>query len=130
MISLLLKKKKTFIFEEEYFLQKQWAQNFLPIMHAFLWAIWKRDIWDNNPFLSNIVKDMLMTYSVFLRVLGTSWMILSCILIRIRIRIRISFIARYVCTYEEFVLVTEASQCNRRTATGQNTDNKKIIMYK
>ncbi len=39
--------------------------------------------------------------------------------------IRISFIARYVCTYEEFVLVRVASQCDRMTATGQDTDNKK-----
>ncbi len=38
-----------------------------------------------------------------------------------------SFIARYGYTYEEFVLVTEAPQCNRMTATGQDTDNKKII---
>ncbi len=42
------------------------------------------------------------------------------------ISIRISFISRYVCTYEEFVLVTVAPQCNRITATGQDTDNKKI----
>ncbi len=43
-----------------------------------------------------------------------------------------SFIARYVYTYEEFVLVTEALQCNRMTATGQDTDNKKnnIQIYK
>ncbi len=31
---------------------------------------------------------------------------------------RISFIARYVYTYEEFVIVKEAPQCNRMTATG------------
>ncbi len=43
---------------------------------------------------------------------------------RLRIRIRISFIARYVYTYEEFVVVTEAPQCNRMTATRQDTDNK------
>ncbi len=30
-------------------------------------------------------------------------------------------------TYEEFVIVTEAPQCNRMTATGQDTDNKRII---
>ncbi len=36
-----------------------------------------------------------------------------------------SFIARYVYTYEEFVFMTEAPQCNRMTVTGQNTDNKK-----
>ncbi len=36
-----------------------------------------------------------------------------------------SFIARYVYTYEEFVLVTEAPQCNRMIATRQDTDNKK-----
>ncbi len=43
-----------------------------------------------------------------------------------------SFIARYVCTYEEFVLVTVAPQCNRMTATGQDTDNKKnnVQIYK
>ncbi len=40
-----------------------------------------------------------------------------------------SFIARYVCTYEEFVLVTVAPQFDRMTVTGQDTDNKKI-MYK
>ncbi len=38
-----------------------------------------------------------------------------------------SFIARYVYTYKEFVIVTEAPQCNRMTATGQDTDNKKNI---
>ncbi len=36
--------------------------------------------------------------------------------------------ARYVYTYEEFVIVTEALHCNRMTATGQDTDNK-IIIY-
>ncbi len=41
-------------------------------------------------------------------------------------RIRISFIARYVYTYEEFVLVPEAPQCDRMIETGQETDNKKI----
>ncbi len=40
-------------------------------------------------------------------------------------RMRMSFIARYVYTYEEFVIVTEAPQCNRMTAIGQDTDNKK-----
>ncbi len=44
-------------------------------------------------------------------------------------RMRMSFIARYVYTYEEFVIVTEAPRCNRKTATGQDTDNK-IIIYK
>ncbi len=56
-----------------------------------------------------------------------------CIMyIIIRIRIRMSFIARYVYTYEEFVLVTEAPQCNRMIATRQDTDNKKnnIQIYK
>ncbi len=38
--------------------------------------------------------------------------------------LRISFIARYVCTYEEFVLVTEAPQCDRMTVTRQDTNNK------
>ncbi len=43
---------------------------------------------------------------------------------------RISFIARYVCTYEEFV--TEAPQCDRVTVTRQDTDNKNnnIQIYK
>ncbi len=36
-----------------------------------------------------------------------------------------SFIARYVYKHEEFVIVTEAPQCKRKTATGQDTDNKK-----
>ncbi len=44
---------------------------------------------------------------------------------KMRMRMRMSFIARYVYTYEEFVIVTEAPQCNRMTATGQDTDNKK-----
>ncbi len=39
-----------------------------------------------------------------------------------------SFIARYVYTYEEFVVVPEAPQCIRMTATWQDTDNK-IIIY-
>ncbi len=38
-----------------------------------------------------------------------------------------ALLARYVYTYEEFVIVTEAPQCNRMTATGQDTDNKRII---
>ncbi len=42
---------------------------------------------------------------------------------------RMSFIARYVYTYKEFVIVTEAPQCNKMTATGEDTDNK-IIIYK
>ncbi len=48
------------------------------------------------------------------------------------IRIRMSFIARYVYTYEDFVLVTEAPQCNRMTVTRQDTDNKmnNIQIYK
>ncbi len=46
------------------------------------------------------------------------------------IRIRISFIARFFCTYEEFVLVIVAPQCDRMTATEQDTDNNKKIMYK
>ncbi len=43
-----------------------------------------------------------------------------------------SFIARHVYTYKEFVLVTEAPQCNRMTAPRQDTDNKKnyIQIYK
>ncbi len=45
---------------------------------------------------------------------------------------RMSFIARYVYTHEEFVIVTEAPQCNRKTATGQDNDNKNnnIQIYK
>ncbi len=35
-----------------------------------------------------------------------------------------ALLARYVYTYEEFVIVTEAPQCNRKTTTGQDTDNK------
>ncbi len=35
--------------------------------------------------------------------------------------------ARYVYTYEEFFIVTEASQCNRMTVAGQDTDNKRTI---
>ncbi len=37
---------------------------------------------------------------------------------------RISFNARYVCIYEELVLVAEAPQRDRMTATGQDTDGK------
>ncbi len=33
----------------------------------------------------------------------------------------------YIYTYEEFVIVTEAPRCNRMTATGQDTDDKRII---
>ncbi len=32
--------------------------------------------------------------------------------------------ASYVYTYKEFVIVTEAPQCNKMTATGPDTDNK------
>jgi len=35
----------------------------------------------------------------------------------------------YVYIYKEFVIVTEAPQCNKMTATGQDTDDK-IIIYK
>ncbi len=38
-----------------------------------------------------------------------------------------SFIVRYVYIYKECVIVTEAPQCNRRTETGQDADNKIII---
>ncbi len=38
-----------------------------------------------------------------------------------------ALLARYAYTYEEFVIVTEAPQCNRMTTTGQDTDNKRII---
>ncbi len=45
-----------------------------------------------------------------------------------------ALLAWYVYTYAEFVIVTEAPLCNRRTATGQDTDNKvqytNIQMYK
>ncbi len=34
-----------------------------------------------------------------------------------------AILARYVYTYKEFVLVTEAPKCNRMTVTGQDTDN-------
>ncbi len=37
-----------------------------------------------------------------------------------------SFIARYVYTYKEFVIVTDAAQCKRKTATGQDTANTNI----
>ncbi len=30
-------------------------------------------------------------------------------------------------THEEFVIVTEAPQCNRMKATGQDTDNRRRI---
>ncbi len=32
-------------------------------------------------------------------------------------------------THEQFVIVTESPQCNRKTAKGQDTENK-IIIYK
>ncbi len=40
-----------------------------------------------------------------------------------------ALLARYVYTYNEIVIVTEAPQCNRMTATGQDIDNK-ITTYK
>ncbi len=46
-------------------------------------------------------------------------------LIRIKIRIRKSFTARYVYTYMEFVLVTEASTTQQNDSDRQDTDNKK-----
>ncbi len=39
----------------------------------------------------------------------------------------IATFARYVYTYEEYFIVTEAPYCNIITTTGQDTDNK-IIM--
>ncbi len=41
----------------------------------------------------------------------------------------LALLARYVYTYEEFAIVTEAPQYNRITATGQDTYYK-IIIYK
>ncbi len=38
-----------------------------------------------------------------------------------------ALLTRYVYTYEEFVIVTEAPQCNRITVTEQDTDNKRTI---
>ncbi len=38
-----------------------------------------------------------------------------------------ALLARYVYTYEEFVIVTEAPQCNWMTATGQDIDNNRAI---
>ncbi len=46
-------------------------------------------------------------------------------LIRIKIRIRKSFTARYVYTYVEFVLATEASTTQQNDSDRQDTDNKK-----
>ncbi len=45
---------------------------------------------------------------------------------------RMSFIARYVYTYEEFVIVTKLHSATEKTATGQDTDNKNnnIQIYK
>ncbi len=45
---------------------------------------------------------------------------------------RMRFIARYVYTFEEFVIETEAPLYNRKTAIGQEAGNKKnnIQMYK
>ncbi len=37
-----------------------------------------------------------------------------------------ALLARYIYTYEEFVIVTEAPQCNRMTATGQDTNKRTI----
>ncbi len=36
--------------------------------------------------------------------------------------------AMYVYTYEESVIVTEAPQCNRITATGQDTDHFLLLL--
>ncbi len=41
----------------------------------------------------------------------------------------LALLARYIYTYKEFVIVTEAQQCNRMTVTGQDTYNK-ITIYK
>jgi len=51
--------------------------------------------------------------------------------IRIRIRIR-ALLARYVYTYKEFVIVTEAPQCNKMTVTGQQhrQQTNNIQIYK
>ncbi len=38
-----------------------------------------------------------------------------------------ALLAGYVYTFEEFVKVTEAPQCNRMTETGQDTENKRTI---
>ncbi len=38
-----------------------------------------------------------------------------------------ALLARYVYAYKESVIATEAPQCNRMTATGQDTVNKRTI---
>ncbi len=38
-----------------------------------------------------------------------------------------ALLARYVYTYEEFVIVTEVPQCNRMTVTGQDTSSSYTI---
>ncbi len=44
----------------------------------------------------------------------------------VRIRIRMSFIARYVYRYKEFVFVTEATEVQQNDSDRtKNTDNKK-----
>ncbi len=45
-------------------------------------------------------------------------------------RFRISFIARFVYTYEEFVFMTEAPQCNRMTVTEQKTQLARGFLLK
>ncbi len=46
-------------------------------------------------------------------------------LMRIEIRIRMSFIARYVYTYEEFVFMTEATAVQQKDSNRTKTDKKK-----
>ncbi len=50
----------------------------------------------------------------------TVWLFTECC-----IRIRMSFIARYIYTYEEFVYVTEATAVQQNDSDGtKNTNNK------
>ncbi len=43
------------------------------------------------------------------------------------VKSQLALLAKYVCTYKEFVIVTEAPQFNRMTAIGQYTDNNRTI---
>ncbi len=41
-----------------------------------------------------------------------------------------ALLVRYVYIYKEFVIVTEAPQCNRMTVTGYRQQNNNTQMYK
>ncbi len=102
---------------------------FLPVNFAFN-MLWYSTPWTDTPFSNDPLWLTLFVEGVNDRLLD------HCQVSRVphyfsfkESESQWDLLARYVYTYKEFVIVTEAQQCNRMTATGQDTHNK-ITIYK